>query len=319
MLIPHLDAERYEVLVATGSTGDAHFTDHLNNLKIPNTTLKHLVRNPRPWHDIRAIFEIKRLIRNFRPDTLFLLSTKAGFIGSWAARGKNVRVIYRIGGWAFNDPQSWLRRQLIIMAERFAAKWKDIIIVNNQHDLLQAQQFRIRPRNNVLLIHNGLDIANLKLYAREEARTKLGLPLDAFVVGTIARNYPTKGLKYLPHHPEGYRQIVLSNVKYASRYLKAFDVYVSPSVKEGFSWAILEAMATGIPVIATRVGAAPEMIIEGESGFLVEPRHSDDIAKKIKILIEDSALRQKFSIQGHQAVLRKFNFETMIHDVEEIL
>ena len=316
-LIPHLDAERYDVLVATGSTGDAHFTDHLNNLKIPNTTLKHLVRNPRPWHDVKAIFEIKRLIQNFRPDTLFLLSTKAGFLGSFT--GFNGKILYRIGGWAFNDPQNWLRRNLIIAAERFAARWKDVIIVNNRHDFLQAQQFHIRPRNKVVLIHNGLDIANLKLYPREEARTKLGLPLDAFVVGTIARDYPTKGLRYLPRHPEGYRQIVLSNVKYASRYLKAFDVYVSPSVKEGFSWAILEAMATGIPVIATRVGAAPEMIEDGVNGILVEPKNTDQLATSILTLIQNERLRQEFAIQAHQTVLKKFDLAKMVQEIESLL
>ena len=73
-------------------------------------------------------------------------------------------------------------------------------------------------------------------------------PENVFVAGTIAHQYPSKGLQYLPKGPHGYRHVVLSNLRHAQRYLKAFDVYVSPSVKEGFSWAILEAMAAQVPV-----------------------------------------------------------------------
>lgn len=315
--IPRLNLGMFEVLVATGSTGDKHFTEHLDNLDIPNTILRHLVRNPHPWHDIAAIFEIKKLIKNFRPEVLFLLSTKAGFLGSFA--GFSGKVIYRIGGWAFNDPQNFLRRQLIIWAERISASRKDVIILNNRHDYEQARYLHIKPRRQTVLIYNGLDVPKMKLYTRQEARQKLGLPLDVFVVGTIAHDYPSKGLKYLPRDPKNYRQMILSNVKHASRYLKAFDVYVSPSVKEGFSWSVLEAMAAQVPVIATRVGAAPEMIEDGKNGFLIEPKNPEQIANAIQRLMSDERLRSKFSMQGHQTVLQKFDLETMVRNVEKLL
>lgn len=328
-LVPKLDPQNYDVLVATGSTGDKHFTDHLNNLKIPNTTLRHLVRNPHVWHDFKAVFEIRKLISNYKPDTVFLLSTKAGWLGSLAIsyklKAKSCKVIYRIGGWAFNDPQSSLRRRIIIWAERISARWKDTIIVNNRHDFEQAKQFGITPRKHLLLIHNGLDVAKMKFLPREEARKKLGLAQDDFVAGTIAHDYPSKGLKYLPGRQAGrpkaleYRQVVLSNVKNASRYMKAFDVYVSPSVKEGFSWAVLEAMSAGIPVIATNVGAAPEMIDDGENGFLVEPKHPDQIADRIRTLMGNESLRNKFSTQSLQTVSQKFDLETMVRKVVELL
>ncbi len=315
-LIPRLDHQKYEVLVATGSTGDEHFTEHLNNLKIPNTKLAHLVRNPHPYHDIKAIGEIKNLIKKFQPDVLFLLSTKAGFLGSFA--GFSGKVIYRIGGWAFNDPQNAVRRQLIIWAERFAARWKNVIILNNQHDLEQAKRLNIRPRKSLELIYNGLDVYKMKLLDREQAREKLGIPLDAFVAGTIAHDYPSKGLRYLPK-AVGYQQVILSTVKHAAHYLKAFDVYISPSVKEGFSWAVLEAMAAKVPVIATRVGAAPEMIEDGKNGFLVEPRHPEQIAERVQHLINNERLRQEFGIQGHQTAMQKFDLEKMVQAIEKTL
>ena len=325
-LIPQLAPAMYSVLVATGSTGDEHFKEHLANLNIPNTTLRHLIRNPHPWHDLRAIFEIRNLITSFKPDTLFLLSSKAGFLGSLASRVTRYtlhvtrpRVIYRIGGWAFNDPQSAIRRRLIIAMERLSARWKDAIILNNVHDFNQAKILGIKPRKELLMIHNGLDVSKMKFLAREEARKKLGISLDEFVAGTIAHDYPSKGLQYLPKNPVGYRHVVLSNIKHASRYLKAFDVYVSPSVKEGFSWAILEAMAAGVPVVATRVGAAPEMIEDGKNGFLVEPRKPEQIVNRVQQLLTNEQLCRELALQGRQTALKKFDLDTMVREIESLL
>lgn len=321
-LIPQLPKKEFEALVATGSTGDEHFTEHLRNLDIANTTLKHLVRDLSLLSDFRAISEIRKLINSWKPDTLFLLSSKAGFLGSLATRYKlhvtRPKVIYRIGGWAFNDPQSALRRKIIIQAEKFSAKYKDIIILNNAHDFDQAKELKIVPKQQTLMIHNGIDTYHMKLLPRDQARQKLGINENEFVVGTIAHDYPSKGLKYLPKNGN-YRSIVLSGVKHASRYLNAFDVYVSPSVKEGFSWAVLEAMAAKVPVIATRVGAAPEMIENGVNGFLVEPRRPEQIAGCIRQLMDSDHTRQEFSIRGHQKVLQEFDLMKMVREIKELL
>jgi len=336
-LIPQLDPERYEVLVATGSTGDEHFSEHLKNLTIANTTLAHLVRNINPWHDIRAVFEIRKLIKDFRPNTLFLLSTKAGFLGSLATRytlhATRPRVIYRIGGWTFNDPWPWWKKALYRTMERWSARWKDSIVVNNTHDLLQARRLHIRPRKDLLLVHNGLDAYKMKFLSKERAREKLHIS-SPLVVGTIANFYPSKGLRYFieaaktlqydprivfvivgdgKERPVGNQNVLFAGrIPEASRILPAFDIFVSPSVKEGFQWAVLEAMVAKVPVIATRVGAAPEIIEDGKNGFLVEQRNPEQIAESIKKLIENDHLRQEFAIQGHQTVLFQFGLGTMV-------
>jgi len=154
----------------------------------------------------------------------------------------------------------------------------------------------------------------MTLLSRTEARKKLGLPLDRFIAGTIARNDPTKGLEYLPKDV-----FVLSDVADASQYLLAFDVFVSSSLKEGFSWTLLEAMAAKVPVIATCIGAAPEMIEDGVSGFLVDPRDTSQIEDRISRLKNDERLRQKFALQAHQTVLRRFDLRRMIREIETLL
>ena len=83
----------------------------------------------------------------------------------------------------------------------------------------------------------------------------------------------------------------------AYKYLKAFDVFVLPSLKEGFPWIILEAMAAEIPIIATKVGALLEIL---EEEFLVEPKNSQELAKKISWMLQHptkAKLKQKFTSQ----------------------
>ena len=91
-----------------------------------------------------------------------------------------------------------------------------------------------------------------------------------------------------------------------------------PSVKEGFPWALLEAMAARVPVVATRVGAVPEMIEDGVSGLICEPGNSEQMAHAIVRLFGNDTLRQDCAIDAHQQVLNTFNLREMISQYEKL-
>ena len=349
--LKHISKDVYEIHVATGSDGSGTFLKSLNSLNIPPLILSSLKRNISPISDILAVREIIKLINAFKPDTLFLLSSKAGFIGSMAAQWSQSRpnVIYRIGGWTFNDPWPEWKKTLWRMFEKMSARWKDIIIVNNTHDLTQAKEIGIKPRRNIVLIHNGLDPYKIDFLEKTEARSQLGLPQTKKIIGTVANFYPTKGLEYLIEAAVkigredivwcvigdgvGRRElekliknkglegkVILSGPKeQAARYLNAFDLFVLPSVKEGFPWAVLEAMAAKLPVIATRVGAIPEIIEDGVSGYIIEPSNSDQIVERVTTLLDNESKAREMGIQAHQRVLFAFNIGTMITSIEELL
>ena len=175
-LVSHLEKSRYEFKITVGSTGNEDFLKVLSANGIPHETLKFLKRNPN-IHDLRAMFEIRKLVSNYKPDVLFLNSTKAGFIGSLAARFPTkinaLKVIYRIGGWSFNDPWPRWKKLLWITLEWLSSKWKDVIIVNNQHDFDQAKKLKIKTRDKIAMIHNGVETYKLDFMTREEARDKL--------------------------------------------------------------------------------------------------------------------------------------------------
>lgn len=349
--IKQADKDSYDMAVAIGADGDGSLTIALAEIGITIFKLSSLKRNASPILDLKAIGQIKKLISGFKPDTLFLNSSKAGFIGAWAAKSCHPRpkVIYRIGGWTFNDPWPVWEKRLWQTLEKISAPWKDIIIVNNTHDLAQAKKIGIKPRQSLVLIHNGLDPYKINFLEKDEARSKLGLPLSKKIVGTIANLYPAKGLEYLIEAAqitgredtmwciigdgegrarlekiikdkglEG-KVVLAGRREQAARYLTAFDLFVLPSVKEGFPWAVLEAMAAKLPVIATKVGAVPEIIEDGVNGYIVEPKNPEQISKRVMSLLDNNSRAQEMGIQAHQRILFAFNIETTIHQIEKLL
>jgi len=203
-------AERHEILVAAGE-GDGELFDKISKSKIQNPKLqlktqklKYLARTPNPYVLISAIAEIRRVLKEEKPDVLFLCSTTAGLLGSiaggLASRGeaKPPRVIYRIGGWAFRDPRPGWKNWLIFWAEKLTARFKDLIIVNSEYDWRIAVEKKIASPEKIIKICNGLDIDSLNFLPREEARQKLSrFRLNSLWIGCVANFYKTKGLNYL--------------------------------------------------------------------------------------------------------------------------
>lgn len=184
---------------------------------------------------------------------------------------------------------------------------------------------------------------------RAEARSALGVTDEAFVVGTVARLDPVKGLGFLvdgfaalrrslpearlvlvgegPERPvletvvrerglEG--SVVLTGHRADARVLMAgFDVFVNSSVYEGVSLTILEAMAAGLPVIATRVGGSPEVVVDGVTGVLVPVRDPGALAKAVSSLAS-ADVRRRMGDAGRERLLACFTLERMVRAYEAV-
>jgi glycosyltransferase involved in cell wall biosynthesis len=110
----------------------------------------------------------------------------------------------------------------------------------------------------------------------------------------------------------------MSKVLNASQYLHAFDIYTLPSVKEGFPYAILEAMQAGLPIVATKVGGIPEMIEDQSNGILVQSADSDALAQAIIALLKNKSLAEKFGCQAKNDFENSFSLEKMIKQTENV-
>lgn len=177
---------------------------------------------------------------------------------------------------------------------------------------------------------------------------------DSIIIGTIANLYKTKGLEYLikttkilsTFNPEYSGQLstiiigegeerknlenliaknnlqnsffLIGKIENAAELLKAFDIYVCSSVKEGLPYSILEAMQAGLPIVATNVGGIPEMIEDKKNGLLVRPQNPEELAEKIKILIEDENLRNALGARAKINAEKKFGVKGMIEETKKI-
>lgn len=290
---------------------------------IPCIRIPWMQREIRPWLDLPALFALTKQLRTLKPDVIHLNSSKMGVIGSIAARLSMVpRVVYCIGGWAFLESIPSWKRSIYSIAEYLTAPLKDVIVCLHPNDVRAAQERNIHPKEGLRVIPNGVDIQlldRLRL-SRKEAREKLAIPQDAFVLGTIANFYPAKGLPsyirsatpVLQANPatriviigDGPErscieaaiqesgvsgQILLTgSLAQAHVFLEAFDVFVLPSTKEGMPFSLLEAMAARLPCIVTDVGAHAWML-ERTGSFVINP--SDTVAL-------EQALRHAFHQRG---------------------
>ncbi|KKL12118.1 hypothetical protein LCGC14_2538960, partial [marine sediment metagenome] len=172
-----------------------------------------------------------------------------------------------------------------------------------------------------------------------------------YVIGTVANFYRTKGINYLinaislleaeyrrldvrcivigdgKQRPELEKLIEKHNLKNkvflvgrvpdAYRYLKAFDIFVLPSLKEGFPWIILESMSAEVPIIATKVGALEEIIENNKQGILIQPKNAEELAENISKLIKNPELAQQFKKQARKR-LERFSSFNMVKQTEEL-
>lgn len=347
-LASNLGKSQFEAIVAAGGKATDPLFLNLQKNQIKYFRLKYVIRAINPVFDFLGFWEIFNLIKKEKPDVVHLNSSKVEILGSIAAKLLGVKkIIFTAHGYVFNEPMSNLKRKFYIFLEKFCSKFIDKIICVSEFDKQTGLKNNIAPEDKYAIIHNAINLNNYNFLEKQEARQKLeGITKIEFkdkkIIGTIANLYKTKGLEYFIEAAkiinrgdavyvvigEGDEKKILEskikdqrlnnfflvgNVPNAANYLKAFDIFVLPSVKEGFPYTILEAQAVGLPIIATKVGALPEIIKDNENGILIEPKNPQLLADKIKLLLADQDLYQRIknNTRIDQNTFREFLDQTI--------
>jgi len=331
--------------IAAGNESSTLFQEAVHKGQVCHS-LSHLKRAINPWNDFLAILEIRQLIQNLKPDIVHFNSSKAGVLGSFASIGLKCKVIYTAHGFVFNEPLSWPIKSFYLALEKIASSYRDHIIAVSGADREVGLKFGLISPNKISVVYNG--IMPISFLSQQEARLKLNLTADKVIVGTVANFYKTKGLdilveavNLLPANikdkchfvilgdgPEKNNiKSMLENLKLtalftlpggienADTYVKAFDVFVLPSRKEGFPYSILEAIQAELPIIASDVGGIPEAL--ETAGILIPPEDPKALARQIEDLVSNPNQRQELS---KKALIRagEFTEEKMLKETEEI-
>lgn len=281
---------------------------------VPVETVPAIGRRIAPLRDARALLELARALRRLEPDIVHSHSSKAGILSRLAAPASRCRVVHTIHGWGHTPADPEWRRRLLIGLERLAARRTDALVAVSRdvRDEGLAAGIGSPGRYRVIPAYVDYESAAGDFHAAHgRARASLGLPAAAEVAGWVGRFTPQKDPETLvralelilverpslravlvgegPWRPQV--ETSLERLGLAGRVLftglrsdvrslyPAFDVLLHPSRWEGQPRVIQEAIAERVPVVATRVSGAGELVRAGRTGYLVDPGDARGLAR----------------------------------------
>ena len=284
--------------------------------------------------DWRAVRQIEEYIQEDAVDIVHTHGYKADLYGYLAAWRCHKPVVATCHNWVGGTAALGIYNQL----DRMALKKFNALAAVSDTVAQRLLAFGV-PAEKIKIIANGIDV---KAFERAEPLPLLNAEGSA-VVGVVARLDLQKGFEYLLQAARelcktfhGLKIVIVgegpdreaieemiqqyglqSNVILAGQQSNmpaiyaAMDIFVLPSLNEGLPMTVLEAMAASKPVIATRVGAIPSVIKDGENGLLVDPKNSEGLRNAIASLLDDPERRQRLGVQAHAWVSRNYTSEAM--------
>lgn len=356
-LATHAQKAGAVVVVALGGTGEVGagaglLGRRLDEAGIRTIFLPSFARDIGIVREWSAFLELLRVVRAEHPDVLHLNSSKAGGLGALAGRIVGTRrIVFTAHGWAHGESRPLYQRTSIWITSWLTAQLCHRIIVLSKNDARQAPV--LFSRKHIVVIHNG--IGRFPLSARTEARARIieiarGARRFPFWFMTLAELHPNKGLDTLLRafatvrniHKdsaliligEGQSRAELVELMHtlnledsvflpgflanAREYMSAADAFVLSSRKEGLPLVLLEAGQARLPVVATSVGAIPEVIEDGISGFVVPPNNEQKLADALLHIKSAATERERMAYALHARIIRDFSEETMLRETARV-
>ncbi|MDD5560903.1 MAG: glycosyltransferase family 4 protein [Candidatus Omnitrophica bacterium] len=351
-LVRTLDKERFNAYIITARDGLlVEAAEKTPGLKL--IRCRFLERPIRPIQDILALFFIYRFIRNNDIDIVHTHSSKAGILGRLAAKASGVKtIIHTVHGWSFHDYQSGITHYFYLFLEKLCACLSSAIIIVSQSDKKRALHNSLGRPDQYKLIRYAVDYAEFENNKRvSRARKELGLSETDLAVGMVACFKPQKSpldfiklassiKKDIPNVKfilvgDGIlrnkicalinklnlnEQIILTGWRGdIASIMSCLDVFVLTSLWEGLPIAVLEAMAAGLPVVATDTGGISEVVLDGKTGYLVKPRDIQTLQDKLRKLLIEPGLREEF---GRLAIAtlksKEYSLDNMLKNTTQL-
>ncbi|MBI5686071.1 MAG: glycosyltransferase family 4 protein [Verrucomicrobia bacterium] len=309
--------------------------------------LKALRRSINPSHDARAFVELTRLLRRGCYDVVHTHSGKAGFLGRLAARAVGVPVVvHTIHGPSFGPFQGAMANAALRLAEQIAGRVTTrFVSVADAMSRLYLDA-GIGRAEDYVTIRSGFDVdAFARATPDVEFRARLG---GGPIVGQMARLFELKGwesfFEMARALPEAKFLLVgdgpwrakleawaaepglRGRVHFAGlvppaevpRWVASMDALVHLSLREGLPRAVVQALAAGKPVVAHPLDGTPEVVVDGESGFLIPAGDGAALTERVRRLLRDPALASSMGRCGQARALKEFGVETMVRRLDEL-
>lgn len=350
-IIYGLDKGKFEVYLAySDGRADDNFFSEVENLKKHAKLFRceHMQRELSLSKDLKALKELKKLIKEINPDIVHCHSSKAGIVGRMAAGSYGVKnVYYTPNAYSFQNPHlGGIKRRIYVEAEKFLSRYMTTMTINvSKGEMEQALSCRIDKPEKFTLIYNG--IRKEELPDKSEIRKQNGFDEEQILIGVTARlaeqKDPMTFLKIAKEvinrdnrtefiyigdgdmeqqmkawlreqelenriHMLGYRQD-------ASTLVTMLDIYLSTALYEGLPYSMIEAMRAGVPIIATDVVGNNELVTEGNNGMLFPVKDVEEGVRLIMKQIQYNTIKGEFV---RVAFVQKYSSEVMIKKLENL-
>ena len=348
-ILKHLSRDHFEPYVCAMQSKDGNpMAEEIRALGIPVECLniKHL-------RDPDAIPRLIRYLKSIGADLVHTQLEAANILGNISAKLLRLPSVCTIHVMPSLDVKA--KTKLHQRAEWFVLRrFCDHVLSVSEEARRYHIQISHSSADQVTTLYNGIDLSTFldmgHAEERNAIRAELRLPPDANVLVTVAVLRPPKGIQFmiralpavLALHPNtyyllvgdgSYRSALVEEVSNAGvkervifagmrkdvpRLLAASDVFVLPSLTEALPTVLAEAMAAKLPIVATRVGGIPEMIANGQNGFLVAPEDVDGLAKACNHLLENPEKRLDMAAEGWKTANRKFSVERQVDQLKKL-
>ena len=348
-----MDRNIYKVELACAPGG--RLIDLVRENQMGVKTFKNLVQPLHPVKDILAILDLIFFLRKKRYHIVHTHNSKAGFVGRLAAKITGIPVvIHTVHGFAFHDQESVWRQLLFRNLEKFASHMCDKMIFISQPLVDWALREKIVLRGDkIAKIYSGIDLDRFRPVTEEEknrVREKWNIRHDDAVIGIVSKLWEGKGheiliraFKEVKKDIKVARLIIVGEGPLYSmlndlvdrlglsdsvlftgfqmdvaEIISSFDVVVLPSYFEGMGRVLLEAMAMGKPVVASRVGGIPDLVKDSVNGFLITPGDVKELSDALKKLLNNKGLANIMGRDGRKGIIDKFSTDVMVRSISDI-
>lgn len=315
---------------------------------VPLRVIDSLRRPVNPWRDALAYGQLRKILRDFRPDVVHTHSAKGGILGRAAGWSLGVpAVVHTVHGAPFHPYQSRAARAAIRACERWAARrcHAMISVADAMTDLMV--EARVAPREKFTTILSGMEVEPYLAAERhrDRVRHELDYGPEQVVVTKIARLFHLKGHKYVVRAArqvvdavpnaqfllvgdgvlqqqvrrqidqaglEGHFQFTgLVPPERIPELLAATDVVVHASLREGLARVLPQALIASKPVVSFDVDGAREVVLPGETGFLAPPKDAVALAAALSELAGNAGLRRRLGAEGRRRFADIFRHDRM--------
>jgi len=308
-----------------------------------------------PINDRKAYRKIKRIIKEFQPDIVHTHASKAGILGRLAAKSLKVPVVvHTFHGHVFHSYFGKAKTDLFKRIERYLAKISTgIVAISEIQKKELVLDHKIALSKKVKVIPLGFDLTKFSIdlqNKRDKTRAEFSIKDDEIAIAIVGRLAPIKDhafflrsiqklmgetnkkLKIFIVGDGSERQQIEEQVKRIdpkgsvirltswildiSSFNAGMDIMCLTSKNEGTPVSLIEAQATGLPVVSTDVGGVRDVVINESAGFITKKGDIETYTEKLRLLVEDDELRRKYGTFGRNFVQKRYGYERLVNDMD---